>query len=324
MVTQQAECVRPQFRQGRARGLRRDKGMPVAIAAHPRAKRDMWPVVGAIEEGRVETRFAPRLIEASIEDGDGVGKDVAQIVKDVAHLGGDVGLLQVDFAGAPQPLQHRLDRITQVPELLGRPHLVFALHHQEIQVSMLLQDRIALRLGRVRRQDGLDANSRQFCSHLCAGHAVLLQGRQVLAPEAGEQVDGVLPFQLPAVLHDGVFLDDVQELESNGGRLGQLHRIDVGWRRLAVLPGQGGGHGELAVLFEYLAQTLDQEVNILVYLGEIAHLGARQKHGQAFPVGNCCWPPIQAVGRKQNARRFARNHNGSAIIIQLAAEGALN
>ena len=141
-------------------------------------------------------------------------------------------------------------------------------------MPVLLQHGIAFCLGGVCRQDRLDANLRQFRSHLFAGQSVLLQDRQVLAPQAGEKIDGVLPLQLPAVLHDGVLLDDVQELEGNGVRLGQLDRIDVCRRRLAVLPGQGRGHGELAVLFEHLPQTLDQEVNILVHLGKVAHLGA--------------------------------------------------
>ena len=106
--------------------------------------------------------------QALVEQRQHVGKDVCQVVHDVAHLGGDVGLVEKDLAGAPQALEHDLDLVADRLLLARRPHAVLALDLQQVEGAVVLEHGRALGLGRMRREHRLDPDVGQRARDLLA------------------------------------------------------------------------------------------------------------------------------------------------------------
>jgi len=262
--------------QGARGDLRRDQGVPVAVAADPRAQGHEGQGIRVLDAGNVETRLLPGLPEAQVHAHDRVGEDLRQEVVDVAQLRLDFGLLLVEFAGAPQALEGDLDLVAD-GALLGRgPHVVLAPDQELVDLAVDLEDRRALGLGRVGGEDGLDADAGEALRDLLVGDVRRTQGLEGATPGARIGGEAELVLAQALGLGRGVLLDHVQQLE--GDRIG-LHPAvgeDLHAAELALAhPRQGAGEILVLELLEHLDEAPHHEVEVLVdFLQAAGEVGA--------------------------------------------------
>ena len=193
--------------------------MSVAVAADPSSETELRQSVRLIqlfiEYSIFQTRFVPRLPEANIEQRQDVGKHVAQKIQDVAALVGDFGFMQQHFARAPQTLQCGFDIVADLRLFGGRPRRVFAFFQQHIKRAMRFQNTQSFGFGRVRGENGFDANARQNGGDLVGTEAFILQLLQNVSPQTALVNDALLAFARATGLRGGVFFDHVEQLKRN-------------------------------------------------------------------------------------------------------------
>ncbi len=201
-----------------ARDLRGDEGVTVAIAAHPCAQREVREARGRAQQLGVESHVRPRLAQATIEHRKHLRKHRVQVVHDVPALGGHIGLLQEDLARPPQQREHRLGLLLDRPLLEGRPHLVLALHQQQIQMPMVLEDDRALGFGGVRGEHQIEAHPRQRLRDLAGIEVAFPHLLEALSPQGLHGREAVFGFGRALPLHRRVLLDHAEQVE--GDRVG--------------------------------------------------------------------------------------------------------
>ena len=114
------------------RGFSGHERMAVAVAADPAPEAEARQVARIGGGGGIESGHGPRFFEAVVENGHHVREDRVQVVQHVLPLGTYFGLLEQNFAGAPEPFEHHLDVGADFVALGRRPHAVLALDQEEV------------------------------------------------------------------------------------------------------------------------------------------------------------------------------------------------
>ena len=136
-VPQQAQRFRPEDRQGMTGHIGINERMTVPVATDPGAEGQPRPSLRFIQESGVEARRFPRGQQPPVDPWQNVGQHLAEIVHDVGQFRRHRGLLQIDLTGAPKVLEGGFDLPPQ-PAPFGRcPHLVFPLHQQPVERSVM-------------------------------------------------------------------------------------------------------------------------------------------------------------------------------------------
>ena len=222
VLADQVERHGAELRQRLAGDLAGDEGMAVAVAADPASELQVrQDGIAAVEKRRVEPGVPPGLAQPADQQRQHRGKDVAQVVEDVADLAGHVRPFDMDLSRPPQPLQHRLDLLADVGLLARRPHLVLPLDQQQVELAVVLEDRPPLGLGRMRRQHRLDPDRGQG---LGDGVRLVPGGKQPaegVLPRSRALAEGAGGGEPAVVLGVGVLLDHVEQGEGGGVGLRQ-------------------------------------------------------------------------------------------------------
>ncbi len=132
------------------------------------------------------------LAKAFVELNECARENLAKIINNAAALGGDVGFLKKNLARAPEALEADLDVVADRLALRGAEVLVLQRSEEKVNGVVLLEDRGALGLGRMRGENRLDADMREGLRDLLLGEAGVLQALELLAPEAGLVEEAVL------------------------------------------------------------------------------------------------------------------------------------
>ena len=162
------------------------------------------------DTNRVKAGLFPGLTQTQVHADHGVREDLREEVINVSKLRGHVGLLMVDFAGAPETFERDLDLFADRALLGDRPHVIFATDQQLINLAVNLEDRGPLGFGRVSGQHGLDAHPIEALGDLLVGEAGGDERTERATPRAGIRGETVLVLTESLGLRGGILLDHVQ------------------------------------------------------------------------------------------------------------------
>ena len=229
-----------------------------------------------LDAGGVEAGFLPSLTQAQVHADHGVREDLREEVIDIPQLRRHVGLLVIDFSGAPEAFERDLDLLPDRALLGDGPHVVLATDQQLIDFAMDLEDRGALGFSRVRGEHGLYAHAIKALGVLLVGQAGSDESAERTTPRTRIRSEAMLIFTEALGLGGSIFFHHVQELE--GDRIGLHSAIgkDLHTAQLAFThPRQGTGEVLVIKLLEHLDKARHHEVEVLVdFLKPAGEIGA--------------------------------------------------
>ena len=264
-----------QLRQRFTRGVRRDERMAVAVAADPGPEPETRQGAPVAEQLWIETGVDPGLSKTPVQFRQGAGENLREVEHQVAPFGGDLGLAQEDFAGAPEPFERDLDFLAAIGQFRGRLARVLPVLQQVEKAAVLFERGRAFRLGRMRGEHRFDHDPPQPGGDLRGGESGVLQTDEIRPPETGFRRGASDGFALAAHVGRHVFLDEIKQLKGRRVHLAQArreHRLAVrgvgvrGRIILAANPRHETGQGFFAQADEHFAQAFHQENQILIDL----------------------------------------------------------
>ena len=182
------------------------------------------------------------------------------------------------------PVRHSSDSSSLISSRIARcsygPHLVLALHEQQIQIPVMFEDDGTLGFGGMRREHELDAHARQRGGDRVRRDARVERLLQAVSPERLHRGEAALGFRLALLLHGGVLLDEAEQVKRDRICLQQALGRNVA-RGVAPVsaPGQAACQRSLARLVEHLAEALHQEGEVAFDLLRIERENGRKNHG---------------------------------------------
>ena len=210
-------------------------------------------------------------------------------MKQVAAFVGERGFLKQDFPGAPEAFQGgpALSPERSVPGG-GEPGLV-ACGEQRVEGAVLVQHGETFGFGRMCGEHGFDLDVGKRGGNGFAGEPELEEGGELVSPETAFGGWPLLVLAEGADCCGGVFLNHVEELESDGIHQTKLGRqlVDFGGSGFLGGPREMGGEVVAAKVLEDVAQAIDKELKVGVDLleAELEVIGGNGAGGGVIHAG---------------------------------------
>lgn len=271
--------------------------MAIPIPTDPGGEVQGGQMLGTAQEVRIAATLLPGLPQAFVVPVESPGEDLAEVVDDSAALGLEIGSIQRDLPGPPEPLESGLDIEPDALLLGGCPHRILAPHQQKIEEPMLLEDREALGLGGMGGEDRSDPQAGQGSGDPTMIQTGCQQPRQAPTPQTGLPGQAIPLLPTPAGLGCRVLLDHGQELEADREDL-EILLVEIN-RMGPPQPGQDSDMGTLALFLEDLPEGLQEPAQIGIDLADDSgdavrgrsggHAGANQGRAKKGAVGIGWW-----------------------------------
>ena len=242
------------------------KRMPVPVSSDPRAEAYHRACRGIAKKVLGIVLFVPSPAQPVVELGHGRGKDIPQVEHQGPSLIGYLGLVEKDFTASPEALEADLDLAADLTPFARGEVGAVPLGEELLNEAVLLENRTTLGLGRMRREDRLDADRGEVRGDFLGGPAFLSKTLELITPESALGGEAVTDLLEAAGALGGVGLDNVEKLKGDGiGLLEALGSLDL---FLFPDPGETVFDFFLAEFLEELVETGHEFEEILVDLGK--------------------------------------------------------